>query len=109
MPTRLLRHFSIYAALLLLVGFSHVVPSVYAQGAQKGPPATFPSGFLPVVFSRVTGVMRVVRPWGVAGASIPNCTPPAAWAINPPYDATLCNEGGSFDARPDENYMELQL
>ena len=102
-------NFAMLGALLLCVGLNQAVPSAYAQGAQRGPPPTF-SGFLPIVFSKLTGVMRVVRPWGIAGDSVPNCTPPAQWQVaGAVYDSRQCNEGGSFDARPDEFYLELEL
>ena len=110
MLKRQMWNFAMFGALLLCVGFNQVVPSAYAQGAHRGPPPSFGSGILPIVYSSITGVMRVVRPWGIAGDSVPNCTPPAQWQMaGAVYDSRLCNEGGSFDARPDEFYLELEL
>src|SRR5258707_12790407 len=90
-------------------GLVAALAAVTALPASAGtnPPPTFPSGFMPTCFNSVNGNWRVVRPWGVRGGSVPNCTPPAPWAINPPYEATLCNSGGSFDCRAVEFYTEL--
>src|SRR5712691_1256446 len=98
---------------LVLVGLVAVAAfggvAVYAAFAGTNPPATYGAGFLPIAYSSTNGSMRLVRPWGIKGQSVPNCTPPAAWAINPPYDSQLCNSGGSFDAVTGEFYTEISI
>src|SRR5438094_5671731 len=67
---------------LVLVGFVAVCAfggvAVYAAFAGTNPPATYGMGFLPIVYSSTNGSMRLVRPWGITGDSVPTCTPPAA-------------------------------
>src|SRR5258708_7257450 len=91
-----------------------VAPSValHAQNPQTTSKATSPppgfTTFIPICYNSVNGNVRYVKPWSVAGAADPNCTPPAPWNINGPYDGVACNIGGSFDCRNNEFYDELQ-
>ena len=91
------------------IGLAVVVAAAVAAPAAMAatnPPSTY-TGFTPVVYGSTNGAVRLVRPWGVAGALTPNCTPPSPWAIAGPYDPTLCNVGGAFDAKTSEMYTEL--
>jgi hypothetical protein len=96
----------------VLVGLSVLVGlavTAVAAGAATNPPSSYAGlGFIPAAYNSSTGAVRFVKPWGVAGASIPNCTPPATWQIaGVSYDPTLCNTGGSFDAKNNELYTEI--
>src|SRR5712691_8742866 len=86
--------------------------TIHGQSAQVSTGATNPppsfTTFIPVCYNSVNGNVRYVNPWGVLGISEPNCTPPAPWNVNPPYDSAMCNTGGSFDCRANEFYNELQ-
>src|SRR2546425_454137 len=66
---------------------------------------------LPVCFNNGWfGVLRVTEPFGVANASIPNCTPPAPWQMpGTTYDPTSCNTGGSFSCKPGEIFAQIDL
>ncbi len=91
-------------AALVIAGFGLLATPVHAR---TNPPPSYVA-FIPVCYNSVNGNVRFVKPWGVAGASVPNCTPPSPWATNGPYDPTACNSGGSFDCRTKEYYLELQ-
>jgi hypothetical protein len=91
----------------LLHGSAGPTLGVGDSGSSTNPPPNY-IGFVPLAYDASTGAMRFVRPWGVVGASIPNCTPPPAWQITGvTYDPTLCNSGGSFDAKTSDMYTEL--
>ncbi len=95
----------VLAGVLVLAGLAG---TAVVAGAATNPPASFPSGFLPVVYNATNGAVRVVKPWGVAGVSDPACTPPVVWQLaGVSYDPTLCNTGGSFDAKNNEFYTEV--
>src|SRR5260221_4965036 len=99
---------------LVLVGLVAVCAfggvAVYAAFAGTNPPATYAAGFLPIAYSSTNGSMRLVRPWGITGDSVPNCTPPIQWRITgTPYDPRPCNSGGSFDANTGEFYTEVSI
>src|SRR5215831_17975847 len=91
-------------ALALGTSLPFSIPSTHAG---TNPPPSFTS-FIPVCYNSSTGWVRYVTPWGVAGQSIPNCTPPAPWNIAGPYSPTACNTGGQFDCKSGEFYDELQ-
>jgi hypothetical protein len=84
-------------------------PGLSDAGSSTSPPSSY-TVFVPLAYDASTGAMRFVRPWGVAGQAIPNCTPPSPWALaGVTYDPTPCNTGGVFDAKTSELYTELAL
>lgn len=84
-------------------------PGLGDSGSSTSPPSSY-TVFVPLAYDASTGAMRFVRPWGVAGQAIPNCTPPSPWALaGVTYDPTPCNTGGVFDAKTSEMYTELAL
>ena len=91
-------------AALVIAGFGLLATSVHAS---TNPPPSYVT-FIPVCYNSVNGKVRFVKPWGVAGTSDPNCTPPSPWAIYGPYDGTACNAGGSFDCQTKEYYLQIQ-
>jgi hypothetical protein len=96
-------------ATAVLVSVAVLVPQTRVAAQNTNPPPSFVD-FVPLCYDQVNGAARVVKPWGVKGASIPNCTPPAAWQISgTSYDPTMCNTGGSFDCRTSEFYIQLAL
>ena len=80
-------------------------PRAPSPVSATAPPATFP-----VCYNTSNGSPRVVDPFYVTNASIPNCTPPPQW-LEPgvTYDPTLCNAGGSFGCHSNENFVQVAL
>jgi hypothetical protein len=92
----------------LLHGPATSTVGLSAAGGSANPPPSYVGGFVPLAYDASTGAMGFVRPWGVSGASDPNCLPPSPWALaGVIYDSTLCNIGGSFDAKTSEMYTEF--
>lgn len=86
-----------------------MIPTPKQVSAQNtNPPPYARGGIIPACYDDVNGAARFVKPWGVAGASVPNCTPPSQWQESgTAYDPTMCNAGGQFDCRKNELYTQL--
>jgi len=98
--------------LLGLLAAAAVVAGILAVTAfaSTNPPPTYSGGYLPAAYNNTSGAMRLVRPWGINGQSVPNCKPPVQWQLpGVAYDSRLCNIGGSFDASSSEYYTEFAI
>jgi hypothetical protein len=99
------RSWKLAVAIALAAGAGSAV-TIQSARADTFPPPGYVE-FIPICYHSTNGNARFVKPWGVAGASIPNCTPPAPWNFNPPYSPMACTSGGLFDCTNREFYTEI--
>ena len=93
---------------LALLIFTMVPTPKPVLAQSTNPPQYGPGQTISACYDDVNGAVRFVKPWGVAGASVANCTPPAQWQVpGVAYDPTFCNAGGQFDCRKNELYTQL--